>query len=258
MQLQKSQVNFLRKINEFVFFLTLQSASPRWEPEIATLCEAGQQYHPQHLSEDGRWTTDLSIKTPATACLRDKMDLLEHCKKVSWTMLLNSVYKLNGRILKRFATIWALIRHAKRCGAFDWLLPTLTNWEKWWVKRDFIISKRHSPLLGRHARALIVLHRLMFALEVNESWIVLKRFQHCLNRLIEMRRKASPSYPTILLMVAIFYAMSAIFLPFDLQTDKSVGFFVSFVDPAFWQKIDPIYFICDLSTWTEKNPAKMV
>jgi len=59
-----------------------QAASPRWEPQIATLCEPGQQYHPQHLSEDGRWTTDLSIKTPATTCLRDKMDLLEHCKKV--------------------------------------------------------------------------------------------------------------------------------------------------------------------------------
>lgn len=67
-----------------LIYLYLQSATPRWEPQIATLCEAGQQYHPQHLSEDGRWTTDLSIKTPATTCLRDKMDLLEHCKKVSF------------------------------------------------------------------------------------------------------------------------------------------------------------------------------
>lgn len=60
----------------------VQGATPRWEPQIATLCEAGQQFHPQHLSEDGRWVTDLSIKTPATSCLRDKMDLLERCKKV--------------------------------------------------------------------------------------------------------------------------------------------------------------------------------
>lgn len=68
--------------------MTLQGASPRWEPQIAVLCEAGQQYHPQHLSEEGRWTTDLNIKTPGTTCLRDKMDLLEHCKKVSY----NSIY----------------------------------------------------------------------------------------------------------------------------------------------------------------------
>ncbi|XP_037036396.1 amyloid-beta-like protein isoform X2 [Bradysia coprophila] len=60
----------------------VKAASPRWEPQIAVLCEAGQSYHPQHLSEEGRWTTDLNIKTPGTTCLRDKMDLLEHCKKV--------------------------------------------------------------------------------------------------------------------------------------------------------------------------------
>lgn len=64
------------------FLKISQAASPRWEPQIAVLCEAGQSYHPQHLSEEGRWTTDLNIKTPGTTCLRDKMDLLEHCKKV--------------------------------------------------------------------------------------------------------------------------------------------------------------------------------
>lgn len=70
-------------INDFDLFCSFQAASPRWEPQIAVLCEAGQQYHPQHLSEEGRWTTDLNIKTPGTTCLRDKMDLLDHCKKVS-------------------------------------------------------------------------------------------------------------------------------------------------------------------------------
>lgn len=67
---------------ENVSLLSFQAASPRWEPQIALLCEAGQQYHPQHLSEDGRWVTDLNIKTPGTTCLRDKMDLLDYCKKV--------------------------------------------------------------------------------------------------------------------------------------------------------------------------------
>lgn len=67
----------------FLFqFFYLQSASPRWEPQISVLCEAGQQYLPQYLSEDGRWTTELSVKVPGVSCLRDKMDLLDYCKKV--------------------------------------------------------------------------------------------------------------------------------------------------------------------------------
>lgn len=60
-----------------------QAASPRWEPQIAVLCEAGQIYQPQYLSEEGRWVTDLSKKTTGATCLRDKMDLLDYCKKVS-------------------------------------------------------------------------------------------------------------------------------------------------------------------------------
>ncbi|KAH8273519.1 hypothetical protein KR018_009552, partial [Drosophila ironensis] len=58
-----------------------QAASPRWEPQIAVLCEAGQVYQPQYLSEEGRWVTDLSKKTTGATCLRDKMDLLDYCKK---------------------------------------------------------------------------------------------------------------------------------------------------------------------------------
>ncbi|XP_043661432.1 amyloid-beta-like protein isoform X2 [Drosophila teissieri] len=59
----------------------VQAASPRWEPQIAVLCEAGQIYQPQYLSEEGRWVTDLSKKTTGPTCLRDKMDLLDYCKK---------------------------------------------------------------------------------------------------------------------------------------------------------------------------------
>ncbi|KAL5275804.1 APLP2 family protein [Megaselia abdita] len=60
------------------------ASSPRWEPQISVLCEPGQGqiYHPQFLSEEGRWVTDLSIKTPVSTCLRDKIDLLDYCKKV--------------------------------------------------------------------------------------------------------------------------------------------------------------------------------
>ncbi|XP_070490976.1 amyloid-beta-like protein isoform X2 [Chironomus tepperi] len=60
----------------------VQCSSSRWEPQISVLCEAGQQYLPQYLSEDGRWTSELSVKVPGVSCLRDKMDLLDYCKKV--------------------------------------------------------------------------------------------------------------------------------------------------------------------------------
>ncbi|XP_055715613.1 amyloid-beta-like protein isoform X17 [Phlebotomus papatasi] len=62
--------------------VSVQAASPRWEPQIAVLCEAGQIYHPQYLSEEGKWMSDLKIKVPSSSCLRDKIDLLDHCKKV--------------------------------------------------------------------------------------------------------------------------------------------------------------------------------
>lgn len=85
--------NFLHKLpkgNFFILslifslnFLLFQCSSPRWEPQISVLCEAGQTYLPQYLSEDGRWTSELSVKVPGVACLRDKMDLLDYCKKVS-------------------------------------------------------------------------------------------------------------------------------------------------------------------------------
>jgi amyloid beta A4 protein len=68
--------------NIFSHLFLLQSASSRWEPQISVLCEAGQQYLPQYLAEDGRWTTELSVKVPGVSCLRDKMDLLDYCKKV--------------------------------------------------------------------------------------------------------------------------------------------------------------------------------
>uniref|UniRef100_A0A182MUM8 E1 domain-containing protein n=1 Tax=Anopheles culicifacies TaxID=139723 RepID=A0A182MUM8_9DIPT len=72
-----------RRVTRTCMCDTCRAASPRWEPQISVLCEAGQTYHPQFLSEEGRWTTDLSIKVPGSTCLRDKMDLLDYCKKLS-------------------------------------------------------------------------------------------------------------------------------------------------------------------------------
>ncbi|KAJ2951573.1 hypothetical protein O0L34_g13725 [Tuta absoluta] len=55
-------------------------ASTGAEPQVAVLCESGATYHPQYMSAAGRWTPDLTTK-PRT-CLKDKMEILDYCKKV--------------------------------------------------------------------------------------------------------------------------------------------------------------------------------
>lgn len=54
-----------------------------FEPQVALLCDAGvhgqEAYHPQYMTEQGRWQTDLSSKA---TCIKDKMDILDYCKKV--------------------------------------------------------------------------------------------------------------------------------------------------------------------------------
>ncbi|XP_048483397.1 amyloid-beta-like protein isoform X2 [Plutella xylostella] len=50
------------------------------EPQVAVLCEAGATYHPQYMSTAGRWTPDLTTKPHN--CLKDKMEILDYCKKV--------------------------------------------------------------------------------------------------------------------------------------------------------------------------------
>lgn len=50
------------------------------EPQVAVLCEAGATYHPQYMSAAGRWTPDLTTKP--RNCLKDKMEILDYCKKV--------------------------------------------------------------------------------------------------------------------------------------------------------------------------------
>lgn len=58
-------------------------AVSHFEPQVAILCDAGihgqEVYHPQYMTEQGRWQTDLASKA---TCLKDKMDILDYCKKV--------------------------------------------------------------------------------------------------------------------------------------------------------------------------------
>lgn len=60
-----------------------------FEPQVALLCDTGihgqEPYHPQYMTEQGRWQTDLENKA---SCLKDKIDILNYCKKVRTNTIL--------------------------------------------------------------------------------------------------------------------------------------------------------------------------
>lgn len=52
-----------------------------FEPQVAMLCHSKDDtYHSQYMTESGRWATDSQHKF---TCAKEKMDILEYCKKVS-------------------------------------------------------------------------------------------------------------------------------------------------------------------------------
>ncbi|XP_018567872.1 amyloid-beta-like protein isoform X1 [Anoplophora glabripennis] len=54
-----------------------------FEPQVALLCDAGphgqEAYHPKHMNDEGEWVSDFYSKA---TCFKDKMDILNYCKKV--------------------------------------------------------------------------------------------------------------------------------------------------------------------------------
>ncbi|KAG8320741.1 Amyloid-like protein 2 [Homalodisca vitripennis] len=52
-----------------------------FEPQVAMLCDtkSDQPYRSQYMTEAGHWATDLVHKV---TCYKDKLDILEYCKKV--------------------------------------------------------------------------------------------------------------------------------------------------------------------------------
>jgi amyloid beta A4 protein len=57
-------------------------APVHFEPQVAVLCDAKSDtpYYSQYMSENGRWTSDTKRKV---GCLKEKVDILDYCKKVS-------------------------------------------------------------------------------------------------------------------------------------------------------------------------------
>lgn len=50
-----------------------------FEPQVAVMCEPRATYHNQYMTEAGHWVSDPDTKA---VCPRDKMAVLEYCKKV--------------------------------------------------------------------------------------------------------------------------------------------------------------------------------
>ncbi|CAG4951057.1 unnamed protein product [Parnassius apollo] len=73
-------VLFISVFTVFLDVLHASQATNGAEPQVAVLCEAGATYHPQYMSAAGRWTPDLTTKPHN--CLKDKMEILDYCKKV--------------------------------------------------------------------------------------------------------------------------------------------------------------------------------
>lgn len=73
-------------LNAFVLFqagavVGTEAPAARFEPQVAILCDSSKgQYLAQYMSEQGQWLTDPNAKT---TCLKDKMEILEYCKKVN-------------------------------------------------------------------------------------------------------------------------------------------------------------------------------
>nr|CAI5867932.1 unnamed protein product [Callosobruchus analis] len=59
------------------------NVASHFEPQVAILCDSSvrgpEAYHPKYMSEQGEWVSDLYSKA---VCFKDKMDILNYCKKV--------------------------------------------------------------------------------------------------------------------------------------------------------------------------------
>ncbi|CAH1970443.1 unnamed protein product, partial [Acanthoscelides obtectus] len=59
------------------------NVASHFEPQVAILCDSSargpEAYHPKYMSEQGEWVSDLYSKA---ACFKDKMEILNYCKKV--------------------------------------------------------------------------------------------------------------------------------------------------------------------------------
>lgn len=54
------------------------------EPQVAVVCDVRNPLHPQYMDSAGKWVSDMDNKN---SCLKDKIEILDFCRKVKRTNL---------------------------------------------------------------------------------------------------------------------------------------------------------------------------
>ncbi|XP_071441365.1 amyloid-beta-like protein isoform X2 [Hetaerina americana] len=97
------------------------AASAHFEPQVAMLCDVGGKatYHNQYMTEGGRWVADTDTK--GNGCMKDKMEILEYCKKVYPKRDITNIVE-SSHYLK--VQNWCRIGQRKKCkGEPRWVKP---------------------------------------------------------------------------------------------------------------------------------------
>jgi len=56
------------------------------EPQVAVVCDVRNPLHPQYMDSNGKWVSDTETKS---VCLKDKIEILDFCRKVTTTTAQN-------------------------------------------------------------------------------------------------------------------------------------------------------------------------
>lgn len=113
---------------------TPELPAAHFEPQVAMVCGGGAvssgseggsgsapraaQFHAQYMAENGRWVSDLTAKA---GCLKDKLDILEYCKKVYPKRDITNI--VEGSHFQR-VTGWCRLGHKKCKGSHaEWVKP---------------------------------------------------------------------------------------------------------------------------------------
>lgn len=58
----------------------LNDGLTHFQPMISMLCDKHGKFHNQYLNEQKQWISDTD---PTATCIKDKLEILEYCRKVS-------------------------------------------------------------------------------------------------------------------------------------------------------------------------------
>ncbi|XP_077289117.1 amyloid-beta-like protein isoform X3 [Arctopsyche grandis] len=98
-------------------------SAAHFEPQVAALCDPGAAYHPQFMNDQGRWETDLKSKpTAGSSCMKDKMDILNYCKKVYPTRDITNIVEAS-HYLKVGGWCRLGATNPAKCKAARWVKP---------------------------------------------------------------------------------------------------------------------------------------